>query len=127
MTSTIPSQFKLTRANFSRCGSLVSTPLTKGVSVILFYMPNCRFCESFAPEFLRLPSKGIPIGAVDMSAQTNNALISMASQFPFQINGYPTILIYKEGSPCTWYIGARDIESIQQAVSNQSCTLKSTC
>lgn len=127
----IPVSVKLTRANFSRCGSLLSSHLSQGVSVVVFYSPGCRFCESFAPTLLKLKSQyGIQIGAVDMSSQTNNALISMASQFPFQIQGFPTIVIYYDGDPCSWYVGARDLETIRNTVEGISgksqCSLRFT-
>jgi hypothetical protein len=59
---------------------------------------------------------GVQVGAVDMSSQTNNVLVDMASKFPFQINGYPTIVIYYDGEPCSWYIGSRDIKTLYEAV-----------
>ena len=118
MTSDIPSSLKINRGNFSQCGSLLSTQLSRGVSVILFYSPRCRYCESFAPVFLQLKQQyGIQLGAIDMSDIQNNELSTMAaSKFPFQINGYPTIVIYYDGEPCSWYIGARDIKTLYEAV-----------
>jgi hypothetical protein len=59
---------------------------------------------------------GIQLGAVDMSISSNRELSDMASKFPFQINGYPTIVIYYDGEPCTWYIGARDAKTLYEAV-----------
>lgn len=124
---------QITANNFSGCGSLGSD-FKNGTTVVFFYIPECRFCQEFAPEFSnfadnyasKLGSKAV---AVNMSSGNNNSLISMSSNFSYSLGKvWPTIIVFYNGNPCSSYTGPRTAQSlasfISKTTSTQTCNFK---
>ena len=69
------------------------------VALVMFYAPWCGHCKAFKPEFERaateLKAKGVPVGRIDGSSETD---ISDAEQ----IRGFPTVRVYVDGNGVTF-------------------------
>jgi thiol-disulfide isomerase/thioredoxin len=116
----MPSEYvsRLSASDFSSCGSLVDPKYKSLTTVILFYVPECRFCQSFATEltkFSKIYSSrlGVSAAAVDMSLTDNNTLIESSKNFPYKLGQvYPTIMIYYKGNPCSSYTSVRSASAL---------------
>jgi len=119
---------KLIDSDFTTCGSL---PNKTGVYPVLFYTSTCRFCRDFVPEFIKLSShcsrRGGSAYAVNMEYGNNKTLADRSTKFPFDLAGYPTIVLYYNESPCSLYLGPRTVEKIiyemNMKMTRQQCTL----
>lgn len=122
---------QLTANNFSRCGALSGSSFSKGTTVVFFYIPECRFCQEFAPEFSNFSdnyasSLGSKAVAVNMSSGNNNSLIGMSSNFSYTLGQvWPTIIVFYNGHPCSSYSGPRTAKGLASFISNTTST--STC
>lgn len=121
-SSSVP---QLTTNNFSSCGSLGSQ-FSKGTTVVFFYIPECRFCQEFAPEFSNFAdnyasSLGSRAVAVNMSSGNNNSLIGMSTNFSYSLGKvWPTIIVFYNGNPCSAYTGPRTAKALASFISNTS-------
>jgi thiol-disulfide isomerase/thioredoxin len=126
---------RLTLSDFSACGSLVNTKFNTQTTVVMFYVPECRFCQDFGGEltkFMNLYSSNIGATAavVDMSLDRNLALGVLSQNFPYQLGlVYPTIIIFYQGHPCVSYIGSRSASYLNDFIIkriglNKTCDFK---
>jgi protein disulfide-isomerase A1 len=89
--------------------------------VVEFYAPWCGHCKSLEPEYAKaaamLKSSGIALAKLDATAKENDALKSK-----FQIKGFPTLKIFKNGkedSPIE-YTGPRQADGIVTYLKKQA-------
>lgn len=109
-SSSVP---RLTLSDFSSCGSLTA-PLFKSLTtVVLFYVPECRFCQDFSGELRKFADEyaskiGATAAAIDMSLTNNYPLVVASENFPYKLGDvFPTIMIYYKGKPCSSYTSTR--------------------
>ncbi len=115
--------------DFKSCGSLNNNTNN---SVIFFYVPNCRFCFEFATEYLKFASMAKTISvdayAVDLTKNGNEKLITMARNFPYNLNTFPTIIIYYNGEPCSSYsdirLAVKLFDFVNVLIGNKTCEYK---
>lgn len=62
-----------------------------GLKLVEFYAPWCGYCQKQKPIMEELSKNNISIGIVN--ADDNLSLVQK-----YQINGYPTFLLFKEGN-----------------------------
>lgn len=116
--------------NFKSCGSLTNE-FNKGITIVLFYIPECRFCQEFASEFSNFGDNyaaklGARAVAVNMSINGNNKLEHMSKNFPYNLGKFwPTIMVFHNGVPCSAYTGPRNAKSLASFLSNTVCSIKS--
>jgi len=112
--------------NFRSCGSLTGSNLNSGITVVFFYIPECRNCQDFAPEFSNFSdnyatSIGSRAVAVNMSTGSNNSLIGMSSNFSYSLGKvWPTVIVFHNGNPCSAYNGPRNAKSLASFISSSS-------
>lgn len=117
--------------NFKSCGSL-SDEFSNGTTVVFFYIPECRFCQEFAPEFSNFSDNyaaklGAQAVGVNMSINGNNRLSDMSKNFPYNLGRlWPTIMVFHNGVPCSAYTGPRTAKSLASFLSNTVCNIKSS-
>lgn len=124
---------QITTNDFTSCGSL-GPQFSKGTTVVFFYVPECRFCQEFAPEFSNFSdnyasSLGARAVAVNMAAGNNNSLIGMSNNFSYTLGKvWPTIIVFYNGNPCSSYTGPRTSKAlsafISNTTSNRTCDFK---
>lgn len=113
---------KVTVDSFSSCGALKEPIFLSGVSVVFFYVPECRFCQLFSSELQRfddLYSKelSVKVSAIDMSTDENKRLIKLSESFPYQLGvAWPVIMIYYDGKPCSYYNSVRTAEGLRDYI-----------
>lgn len=79
-------------------GNILCTGI-KGISLILFFSPQCQHCQNLIPIFKRLPGQmsGIQFGIVNISVEKN--LVRFSKGTATEIRYVPYILLYANGSP----------------------------
>lgn len=113
---------RLSLSEFSSCGSLTSPKFKTGTVVVLFYVPECRFCQEFANELAKFTTQyadkiGATSAAIDMSTADNSPLIKSSLNFPYKLGDtWPTIIIFYQGKPCASYIGARNARALNDFI-----------
>ncbi|CAK8683256.1 thioredoxin domain-containing protein 5-like [Clavelina lepadiformis] len=86
------------------------------VTFVKFYAPWCGFCQRLAPiweelanEDFSLVKLGVKIAKVDCTE--NNALCKK-----YEVKGYPTLLLFKDGNVIEKYSGSRTKDDLKQFV-----------
>lgn len=125
---------RLSVSDFSSCGSLTAPKFKTLTTVVLFYTPECRFCQTFAGELKKFSEQSMRLdataAAIDMSIPENTPLISSSSNFPYNIGSeWPTIIIFYKGHPCASYTSSRTSSALTDFISNnigvgKSCSFK---
>jgi thioredoxin-like negative regulator of GroEL len=88
----------------------------KGISLILFYSTQCKFCATSLPIFKTLPGTltGCQFGIVNISI--SKELVGMSRQSTSPLQYVPFIILYFEGKPIMSYDGPHDINEIRKFV-----------
>uniref|UniRef100_A0A182SEZ7 Thioredoxin domain-containing protein n=1 Tax=Anopheles maculatus TaxID=74869 RepID=A0A182SEZ7_9DIPT len=90
--------------------------IAKGVTVVKFYAPWCGHCMRLAPTWEQLAEKlaardDVKIAKVDCTVDANKELCGEQ-----EVNGYPTIFLYREGEKVTEYFGHRSLDDLHEFV-----------
>lgn len=86
--------------------------IEKGVTIIKFYAPWCGHCKRLVPTWDELATKyvgnkNVKIAKVDCTLSDNKDLCSTQ-----EVDGFPTIFIYRNGDKVTEYNGNRSLEDL---------------
>lgn len=95
----------------------------KGVTFVKFFAPWCGHCKRMAPTWDELAVKfvgnsNVKIAKVDCTLSDNKDLCSLQD-----VNGFPTIFLYKNGEKVTEYNGSRSLDDLFEFV-NQHATAR---
>ena len=81
--------------------------------MVLFYAPWCGYCKRVAPEWEKAAKT---VGFCEFYAfnceKYKDHVMKIKEDTPELIKGYPSIVIYKEGSPDEYYDGDRSSKSL---------------
>jgi len=93
-----------------------------GVTFVKFFAPWCGHCKRLAPTWEELAQKfkgtaGVSIAHVDCTAGDN---VNRALCDGQGVNGFPTLIIYKDGEKVAEYSGKRDLEALTAFVEKHS-------
>lgn len=91
--------------------------LNEGYWLVKFYAPWCGHCRRLAPTYEKVAehfhrsssSPSVSVGRIDATAHPGLAA-------PFDIRGYPTILLLRGGDKIESYTGARTFNAIKEFV-----------
>ncbi|XP_059469333.1 thioredoxin domain-containing protein 5 [Neocloeon triangulifer] len=104
----------------SLTGSSFDSSIDTGVTFVKFYAPWCGHCkrmattwEDLAQKFKENPS--VQIAKVDCTLEENKELCSAQ-----EVNGFPTVFIYRDGEKITEYNGSRSLDDLYQFVLKHS-------
>lgn len=110
----IPSYFEkskfvkeLSPKDFDKQGKLKNN----GCHFIMFYKPECGFCKKLKKEWLKLAEMApfYNISAFNVSKYEDSKAYQNVDS---KIDGYPTCIIYKKGSPSEIYDGENKAENL---------------
>uniref|UniRef100_A0A182MA81 Thioredoxin domain-containing protein n=1 Tax=Anopheles culicifacies TaxID=139723 RepID=A0A182MA81_9DIPT len=90
--------------------------IAKGVTVVKFYAPWCGHCMRLAPTWEQLAEKlaardDVKIAKVDCTVDANKELCGEQ-----EVNGYPTVFLYREGEKVSEYFGPRSLDNLHEFV-----------
>ncbi|CRK96813.1 CLUMA_CG009948, isoform B [Clunio marinus] len=90
--------------------------IESGVTFVKFFAPWCGHCKRLAPTWQQLAEKfvgdaDVKIAKVDCTLQDNRELCSEQD-----VNGFPTLYIYKNGDKVTEYNGSRSLDDLHNFV-----------
>ncbi|XP_055587019.1 thioredoxin domain-containing protein 5 homolog [Uranotaenia lowii] len=90
--------------------------IEKGVTFIKFYAPWCGHCMRMAPTWEQLAEKfvgsdAVKIAKVDCTLEVNKDLCGEQ-----EVNGFPTVFIYRNGEKLSEYNGNRSLEDLHDFV-----------
>lgn len=91
----------------------------KGTTFVKFFAPWCGHCKRMAPTWDQLAAKfvgtEVKIAKVDCTVADNKELCSQQD-----VNGFPTLFIYKDGQKVSEYDGSRSLEDLHEFVQKHS-------
>lgn len=92
-------------------GNLICNNI-KGLSIVLFWSPKCKYCRTLEPNFRQLPTmmKGITFASINISE--NIGIIAMAEDTITPILTVPNIMVFIDGKPYMQYDDKPDIDSV---------------
>ena len=90
--------------------------IEKGVTFIKFYAPWCGHCKRLVPTWTELSAKfignaGVRIAKVDCTLPEAKELCKQQ-----EVNGFPTLLIYRNGEKLSEYNGSRSLDDLYEFV-----------
>ena len=90
----------------------------KGISFVKFFAPWCGHCKRLAPTWEELGRKFISkedvhIAKVDCTIEASKQLCNEQ-----EVDGFPTLLLYREGKKVSEYNGSRSLDDLYQFVMN---------
>uniref|UniRef100_A0A182QGR4 Thioredoxin domain-containing protein n=1 Tax=Anopheles farauti TaxID=69004 RepID=A0A182QGR4_9DIPT len=90
--------------------------IAHGVTVVKFYAPWCGHCMRLAPTWEQLAEKvagrgDVTVAKVDCTVDTNKELCGEQ-----EVNGYPTVFLYRDGEKVTEYYGHRSLDDLHAFV-----------
>lgn len=88
----------------------------RGLSLVLFYSNQCRFCQQSLPVFKRLPDivNGCQFGMINVSMNKSVLMKSMDTITP--IKYVPLIILYINGRPYMRYDGPHTENDLRQFI-----------
>ncbi|KAL0481461.1 thioredoxin domain-containing protein, partial [Acrasis kona] len=94
---------------------------TKGLWFIKFYAPWCGHCTSLSPTWSKLAAKmdGTKINIGKVNCDENSGICSR-----FGVQGYPTLILVKDGYKVIEYEGGRAMDSFVSFLSDATTELK---
>lgn len=97
-------------------GETFDAQLEHGVTFVKFYAPWCGHCKRMAPTWSELADKfvdtaTVKIAKVDCTDQASKELCGTQ-----EVNGFPTLYIYKDGQKLQEYNGNRSLEDLVEFV-----------
>ena len=105
--------------SFQTDGTLANA--SSGITFVLFELSYCRYCQEFKPAFSRFeaynPSE-VSCVSIDCAKPENRKALSYLKNAPFHIQGFPTVVIYMNGQPCSVYTRkpSSEQEGLQEAL-----------
>uniref|UniRef100_A0A182PAW6 Thioredoxin domain-containing protein n=1 Tax=Anopheles epiroticus TaxID=199890 RepID=A0A182PAW6_9DIPT len=93
-----------------------ASAIASGVTVVKFYAPWCGHCMRLAPTWEQLAEKlaaraDVTIAKVDCTVDANKELCGEQ-----EVNGYPTVFLYRAGEKVTEYFGHRSLDDLHEFV-----------
>lgn len=96
-------------------GSVLGTTI-RGISLVLFFSTQCRFCHQYIPVFKKLPGTvgGCQFGMINIS--TNRSVVEKSKNTISPLEYVPYIVLYINGQPVMSYDGPPNEDSIRKFV-----------
>ncbi|CAP30096.1 Protein CBR-PDI-3 [Caenorhabditis briggsae] len=92
---------------------------THDIALVKFYAPWCGHCKKMAPEYEKaapkLASNDPPVALIKVDCTTEKTVCDK-----FGVKGFPTLKIFRNGSPAQDYDGPRDADGIVKFMRGQS-------
>lgn len=93
---------------------------------ILFFADWCGHCQNFKPEYIKFAdiAQFIHVHAINTDAEENLMRRLGTKKSRVQIEGFPTVWIYKDGEPLEEYSGPRTWQALLKKakdVCNEHC------
>ena len=106
---------KLTRDDFT--GTFLKTHPKKKV-MIFFKAEWCGYCNKFKPDYERLAQSSGDTMFATVDADEQKELLQDINSFlyGYNVQGYPTLVLYENGYYKSTYAGQRTYDDIQKAL-----------
>jgi len=82
-------------------------------AIVLFYAPWCPHCKNLQDVWKKLSKKLMYINVKSLNCEKYKQLVDkIKTDMPSLIQGYPTIMLYKNGEPQEKYQGERTLSDL---------------
>ena len=86
---------------------------THKCSIVLFYAPWCPHCKALKDIWISLGTKAAFFDVCAMNCEKNKVhMAKIKEDMPELVNGYPTIIIYKNGDPVENVGGSKETRTV---------------
>lgn len=88
--------------------------IAKGTTFVKFYAPWCGHCKRLAPTWAELATKfkgNVNVNIAKIDCTSNKEKCS-----EYKVNGYPTLLLFRDGKKVAEHNGGRDLNSLNTFV-----------
>lgn len=108
-------------------GNMLCLSGWKGLTLIMFYSKECKFCDNLILKFKQLPTivNGCKFGMVCVNR--NMDVIEKSKNTISPIEYVPDMILFVDGVPYIRYDGAHDIDSIRNFILTVYERLRKTC
>lgn len=94
--------------------------IENGINFVKYFAPWCGHCKGLAPTWEELGKKFVPksnikIASVDCTIELNKELCNEQ-----EVDGFPTLILYKDGKKISEYNGSRGLEDLYDFVTKHS-------
>jgi len=80
--------------------------------IVLFYAPWCPHCKDMMPEWEKLAQKHSGSSVLKVRKVDSDASPDEAKEH--KVDGYPTIILFKNGKKIVYQSGQRDAKSLEE-------------
>ncbi len=96
-------------------GNVLGTTI-RGISLVLFFSTQCKYCHQFIPIFKKLPGTvgGCQFGMINIS--TNRTVVEKSKNTISPLTYVPYIVLYVNGQPIVSYDGPASENDIRKFV-----------
>ena len=99
-------------------GDTFKHAVEKGISFVKFFAPWCGHCKRLAPTWDDLGKKflskeSVQIAKVDCTVEASKELCNEQ-----EVDGFPTLLLYRDGKKLSEYNGSRSLDDLYEFVMN---------
>ena len=86
----------------------------KRCSFVLFFADWCGHCQTLKPEYCQFADRAqfIRVYAVDSDAESNLMSRINSKGSPIEITGFPSVIIYSDGSPVGEFSGDHNWQAL---------------
>lgn len=108
-------------------GNMLCLSGWKGLTLIMFYSKECKFCDNLILKFKQLPTivNGCKFGMVCVNR--NMDVVEKSKNTISPIEYVPDMILFVDGVPYIRYDGAHDIDSIRNFILTVYERLRKTC
>jgi thiol-disulfide isomerase/thioredoxin len=103
----------------------LASKYNNSVTIVKFYSPSCGYCVSSQPEYINLATllkedKKYNIVQFDCSKPEHTGVLNDISNFilGYEVNGYPTHVIFVNSLFYQYYTGERNANSIHNMLTH---------
>src|SRR6185437_2569043 len=101
---------------FQASGALYGEIFNGKAVILVFYSPGCGWCQKLKPTFNQAAeaNTNTDLMYAVVNASSNRQLMAGTRNWPYKVNGYPTIVGYYNNQYVGIYSGDRSTNSLQE-------------
>ena len=96
----------------------------EGISCVLFYKNDCKYCEELKPHYIMLPYEVPLCKFLAINLDVNKKVVAMSKNTIMPFKYVPQIILYLNGKPFLRYDGPRDNKNMSKFINEVVSRMK---